>query len=859
MLGLLLSECGIEPTLLFIIHVNYKFGSTSFDFLLNYCKAITRILSSIQLLYIFFISVTPAAYILCLIIFQIWCLSYIKQITPCWLSIFLILISNDIHMNPGPHYKNNFFNFMSWNLNSLAKENFQRVDLIEAHNSAFKYDLISICETSLNNSVELPKTLLNDYTFVSANNPANTRHGGVGLFYKNSLPVIVRNDLSFDESIVLELNFGRKKLFFTVLYRSPSFTHTSPEFLTFLLNFEHLYLKIKTENPLAMFFTGDFNAHSQLWWPGGNTTHEGTEIEELFTKLGLSQVISEPTNFEPNKNPSCIDLIVTDQPNMILDCGTRASLDSHCHHQIIHCKVNFKIPPPLPFERKIWHYNRANSAAIKRSINNFPWRQHLNINTDPNWQVKTFTEIILNIMSNFIPNETKKIIPRDPPWITKPLKTMLNRKNRFYKSYKRNGYKEEDKIRLNAFRVECQQKVEMAKLSYLKNLGIKINDPNTSQKVYWKIIQRVMNKCRAPKIPPLYVNNVFIMISRAKAIYFNEFFSNQCKPIINNSVLPVLRFFTNKRIDRVTIENEEIISLVRNINPNKATGSDGISGQMLLLCDDSISIPLQIIYSNILSTSIYPDIWKIANVTPIFKKGDKQLIKNYRPISLLPICSKILEKLIFNQLYTYLHTNNLLTKNQSGFRPGDSTTNQLLYLIDEIHQAFDCTESFEVRSVFLDISKAFDKVWHKGLVFKLEQNGISGCLLNLFQNYLNNRKQRVVLNGSFSELSSVESGVPQGSILGPLLFLIYINDLETNIKSNINFFADDTMLFSIVKDPLITANDLNYDLDIINKWAHQWKLEFNPDPLKSAVEILFSCKKKPSYPSSYLFQWICCG
>ena len=715
---------------------------------------------------------------------------------------------------------------MSWNLNSLAKDNFQRVRLIEAHNSIFNYDLISICETSLNDSVELPLTLLNDYTFVSANNPTNTRHGGVGLFYKNSLPVVVRNDLSFNESIVLELKFGRKRLFFTILYRSPANNHLSPEFQTFLLNFENLYSKIKAENPLAMFFTGDFNAHSQLWWPGGDTTHEGTVIDELFTKLGLFQIISEPTNFEPNKNPSCIDLLVTDQPDIILDSGTRASLDSYCHHQIIHCKVNFKIPPPLPFERKIWHYNRADSASIKRSIINFPWRQHLNINTDTNWQVKTFTEIFLNIMSHYIPNETKRFIPRDPPWITKPLKTMLNRKNRLYKSYKRHGYKVEDKVRLDAFRSECQQEVERAKLSYLKNLGNKVNDPDTSQKIYWKIINKVMNKCRAPKIPPLLVNNRFVMISRDKARYFNDFFSNQCKSVINNSVLPALTFFTNKRIDYVTIENEEIISLVRKINPNKATGSDGISGKMLLLCDDSVSIPLQIIYSNILSTSIYPDIWKLANVTPIFKKGDKQLINNYRPISLLPICGKILEKLIFNQLYSYLHTKNLITKNQSGFRPGDSTTNQLLFLIDEIHQAFDCTLS------------AFD-VRHEGLVFKLEQNGISGSL----QNYLNNRNQRVVLNGSSSEFSSIESGVPQGSILGPLLFLIYTNDLEKNIKSNIKFFADDTMLFSIVNDPHISASELNHDLDVINKWAYQWKLEFNPDPLKQATEVLFSGKK----------------
>ena len=172
--------------------------------------------------------------------------------------------------------------------------------------------------------------------------------------------------MSFDESIVVELKFGRKKIFFTVLYRSPASDHNSPSFQTFLLNFKNLHTNIQAENPFATFFTGDFNAHSQFWWTDGDTTPEGTEIENLLTSLGLAQVISEPTNFEPNKNPSCIDLVVTDQPNLILDSGTRASLDPCCHHQIIYCKVNFRIPPPPPIDRKIWHFNRANSAAIKK-------------------------------------------------------------------------------------------------------------------------------------------------------------------------------------------------------------------------------------------------------------------------------------------------------------------------------------------------------------------------------------------------------------------------------------------------------------------------------------------------------------
>ena len=370
-----------------------------------------------------------------------------------------------------------------------------------------------------------------------------------------------------------------------------------------------------------------------------------------------------------------------------------------------------------------------------------------------------------------------------------------------------------------------------------------MNDPSTSLKHYWKIVHKVMNKSRQSVIPPLLVANSFVINCCDKCRHFVNFFTEQCKPVINDSILPPFRFLTTQRIENMHFVDNEILSLIRNLNPNKAMGPDGISSHMLILCDASLVLPLKLIYRNILDTSIFPDQWKLANVTPIHKKDDKQLVKNYRPISLLPICSKLFEKLVFNCLYTYLNNNGLITKNQSGFRPGDSTTNQLLYLVNEIHEAFENPKTLDVRAVFLDISKAFDKVWHDGLIFKLRQNGVSGNLLRLFESYMCNRKQRVVLNGYCSEYHPIESGVPQGSVLGPLLFLIYINDLEKNIKSNIKFFADDTMLFSIVNNPQNSANDLNDDLSVIHQWAYQWKMNFNPDPSKQATEVLFSCKK----------------
>ena len=158
----------------------------------------------------------------------------------------------------------------------------------------------------------------------------------------------------------------------------------------------------------------------------------------------------------------------------------------------------------------------------------------------------------------------------------------------------------------------------------------------------------------------------------------------------------------------------------------------------------------------------------------------------------------------------------------------------------------------EVCSVYLDIFKAFDKVWHEGLLFKLKQNEIEGNLLVLLKNYLSNRKQRVVLNGAESEWGEIEAGVPQGSVLGPLLFLMYINDRENGIKSQINFFADSTSLFSIVRDADLSADDLNRDLNIISEWAFNWKMSYNPDLSKQAVEVIFSHKSgKQNIPKIY--------
>ena len=198
-------------------------------------------------------------------------------------------------------------------------------------------------------------------------------------------------------------------------------------------------------------------------------------------------------------------------------------------------------------------------------------------------------------------------------------------------------------------------------------------------------------------------------------------------------------------------------------------------------------------------------------------------------------------------MFGFLLGNNLVSSNQSGFKPWDSCINQLLSVTHEIFQSFD--EGFEVRNVFLDISKAFDKVWHKGLIFKLQQNCISDNLLNILSDLLSDRKQRVVLKGQKYTWENVNAGIPQSSILGPLLFLTYINDLSGDLSSKAKLFADDTSLFNVVHDTSTSANELNNDLKKVSNWAFQWKMNCNPDPSKQAQEVFSSRKlKKVRHP-----------
>ena len=282
-----------------------------------------------------------------------------------------------------------------------------------------------------------------------------------------------------------------------------------------------------------------------------------------------------------------------------------------------------------------------------------------------------------------------------------------------------------------------------------------------------------------------------------KAELFNKFFAPQCTPLLNTSTLPPLTIRTDKRLSSLKINEDDILSIIKSLNSNESHGWDKLSIRMIKMSNKTLVCPLKLIFK-----ACFSGLLKKANVVPIRKKESKNLLKNYRPISLFPIFGKIYKRIIFKELFSHFHQNHLFTKCQSGFLPGDSCISQLLSIVHKINSSFDCDPTTDVTGVFLDISKAFDKVWHEGILFKLKTYGVNGKVLTLLTNYLYERYQRVLLNGQTSSWELVKSRVPQGSVLGSLFFLtcqITLNPTVKYVLMTPPFFAKFLINMSLVQ------------------------------------------------------------
>ena len=369
----------------------------------------------------------------------------------------------------------------------------------------------------------------------------------------------------------------------------------------------------------------------------------------------------------------------------------------------------------------------------------------------------------------------------------------------------------------------------------IKNIKADFIQENLQQnqgdsKKFWKDIQIILPKKNSKNSRNSVIKNVSnepIYDAKKAADFINDYFVN---------VGPKLaQFFgTDEILIDFNVTEDEVISLCKEININKSSAIENLSSRILKLAFLTLSQQFTYIINLTFCKSKIPKEWKIANVTPLFKSGDASKCNNYRPISQLPLPGKIVEKIVHKRMSDFFENNNVLNENQGGFRKNQSTTNTTAKFLDTIYTAIN-NKNISIAT-YIDFSKAFDTVPHNILVKKMELYGIKNRNLDWIKNYLNDRKQKTNFNNIYSEFASITVGVPQGSVLGPLLFLVYINDLcEVLEKSKSFLYADDTVLVTSSPEYIIAHRDMQHDLNNITNWCKSNKFTLNISKTKSML------------------------
>ena len=361
----------------------------------------------------------------------------------------------------------------------------------------------------------------------------------------------------------------------------------------------------------------------------------------------------------------------------------------------------------------------------------------------------------------------------------------------------------------------------------MNELAEKINMGPHSRKDWWKTASTVYKKKKDTSTCPLLHDNSVIHDNKIKAEIFNRYFSEMSHIDGANDDIPDCDIpVCENEISNMETNVDEVKKILKGLRVGSATGYDGVSNLSLKKTSESISPYLCELFNRCFDKGCMPACWKRANVTPILKKESANTTKNYRPISLLSCTSKVIEKIVHRRVMAHVFENNLLPSNQYGFVKGSSTTSQLLDISHLIATSLD--SRLTSKLLFLDVSKAFDRVWHKALLYKLERMGIRGRVLSWFADYLTDRHQRVVLRGVYSKWIQILAGVPQGSLLGPWLYIMFTSDIVHQIMNIIKLYADDSLLMTSGETEQECCIKLEPDIDRISRWAKSWKITLNP-------------------------------
>ena len=593
------------------------------------------------------------------------------------------------------------------------------------------------------------------------------------------------------------------------IYRPPDLAQN-----VFIQSLEPILEKAFMEDK-EIILVGDFNI---------DYTHgfdEHSEWRYFMESFSLQQMVNSPTRITDTTS-TIIDHVYMSHPDRSAKLEVKCiSASDHFPVCFTHKKYNIKKNKHTLIEYR--SHKTFNENAFIQDLQSKPWNtvfQHDN----PENALLVFEEMYKDVLDYHLPKRVRRVKHEvQPEWMTPDILEHMHKRDR----YKAEGNKDMYRI----YRNQCVQMVENAKESLYKR---KLEEAATSKDA-WKYLKEIIPSKSSVDPCMIKENDVDITDPKDIAEAFNKHFveiaekyippsnktfnSEKLKQYVDDLVDATSRF-SIPEMSQNFVERE-----LARMQPNKSTGLDGIGARLLRIASHIVAAPLQHIYNLSIRTGVFPSRWKEARVTPIFKSGDIQDKGNYRPISILPILSKIIERHVHKHLYNFLMEYKLLHSGQSGFRHSHSCETALLKIIDTWIDAMNRGDLNGV--IFIDLRKAFDLVNHDLLLQKLQLYHCNDRSLAWFKSYLSDRKQCVRFNGQLSDTQEVTVGVPQGSILGPLLFIIFINDLCLHCENNLDMYADDSTIHAQRRSTGELETTLNRDLENVGNWCDENKMAIN--------------------------------